>query len=119
MEEKLGRAARCQSQMDRFRGVVNLCGVKDLGYSGTYFTWCNMQSGDNRVYLRLDRAFATSDWIDRFREVKGNHLIDSTSAHYALFIADPRAPKQPRVRHFHFEAMWTKNEACTNIIETA
>ena len=119
MEEKLGRATRCQSQMDRFRGMVNLCGVKDLGYSGTYFTWCNMQSGDNRVYLRLDRAFATSDWIDKFGEVRVNHLVDSTSDHCALFIADPRAPKQPRVRHFHFEAMWTKNEACTNIIETA
>ena len=119
MEEKSGGAARCQSQMDRFRGVVNLCGFKDLGYSRTDFTWCNMQSGDNRVYLRLDRAFETSDWIDMFGEVRVNHLVDSTSNHRALYIAGPKAPKQPRARRFHFKAMWTKNEACTDIIEAA
>ena len=39
MEEKLGGAARCQSQMDRFWGVVNLCGFKDQGYTRTDFTW--------------------------------------------------------------------------------
>ena len=39
MEEKSSGATRCQSQMDRFRGVVNLCGFKDFGYSGTDFTW--------------------------------------------------------------------------------
>ena len=50
MEEKSGGAARCQSQMDRFWGEVNLCGFKDQGYTRTDFTWCNMQSGDSRVY---------------------------------------------------------------------
>ena len=45
--------------------------------------------------------------------------MDSTSDHCALYIADPRAPKQPHARRFHFEAMWTKHEACTDIIEVA
>ena len=39
MEEKSGGAARCQSQMDRFWGVVNLYGFKDQGYTRTDFTW--------------------------------------------------------------------------------
>ena len=50
-----------QRQIDGFREVVNACGFKDLGYSGPDFTWCNMQEGENCVYLRLDRALATND----------------------------------------------------------
>lgn len=105
--------------MDKFRDVVNLYGFKDLGYSGTDYTLCNMQSGDSIVYLRLNRAFATSDWVDKFGEVRVNHLVDSTSNHCALYIAEPRAPKQPRARRFHFEAMWAKCESCKDVIEAA
>ena len=67
--------------------------------------------------MRLDRAFATSNWIEKFGEVRVNHLVDSTSDHCALYVVDPKTPKQPRTRRFHFEAMWTKNDECRNIIE--
>ena len=56
--EKLGRAIRSQQQMDDFRKVVDYCVFKELGYCGSNFTWSNMQGGDNRIYLRLDRTFA-------------------------------------------------------------
>lgn len=105
--------------MDRFRDVVNFCGFKDLCYSGSDFTWCNMQTGDSWVYLRLDRALATSEWIDKFGEVRVNHLVESTSDHCALLVADHRVPKQPHARRFHFEAIWAKCEECKDIIEVA
>ena len=50
----MGGAPRSQREMDGFREVVNVCGFKDLGYHGPDFTWCNMQEGDNQLYLRLD-----------------------------------------------------------------
>ena len=105
--------------MAKFRNVVNYCGFKDLGYVGPDFTWCNMQKGVGRMYLRLDRVFATSDWVDKFDEVRVQHLVDSTSDHYALFLSDPNTPKLPRARRFHFESMWTKKEECKEIIEAA
>ena len=49
-----------------------------------------MQEGDNRMYLRLDRALATPDWIDYFKEVKVHHLVVSTSNHCALLITDAK-----------------------------
>ena len=61
--------------------------------------------------------FATNNWVDKFGEVRVNHLVDSTSDHCALFISDPKALKQPRAGHFHFEDMWTKREECKEIIE--
>lgn len=71
------------------------------------------------MYLRLDKALATNDWVDRFGEVRVHHLVDSTSDHCALFLSDPKVPKLPRTRRFHFESMWTKREECKDIIEAA
>lgn len=64
MEEKMEGARRSQRQMGDFRDAINQCGFKDLGYIGPDFTWYNMREGEERVYLRLDRALATSEWID-------------------------------------------------------
>ena len=47
-----------------------------------------MQERDDRVYLRLDRALATTDWIDHYREIRVYHLVDSTSDDYALLVTD-------------------------------
>lgn len=90
MDEKLGGAICTQHQMDGFRAIVNYCGFHDLGYCGPDFTWSNMQGGENRICLRLDRALATSEWSARFGELNVYHLVDSTSDHYALLITDPR-----------------------------
>ena len=89
MEEKWGGANRTQIQMEGFRNVINSCGFKDLGNSGPDYTWCNMQEGAGRIYLRLDRALAMCDKIEKFGEVKVHHLVDSTSYHYAIFISNP------------------------------
>ena len=91
--------------MEKFRNVVKFCGFKDLGYVGPDFTWCNMKEGDDRMYLRLDRAFATNEWIDKFDEAKVHHIVDSTSDHCALFLSDPKVPKLSRSHRFHFETL--------------
>ena len=74
--------------MEDFRNAIHQCGFRDLGYRGPDYTWCNMQEGDDRIYLRLDRALATVDWIDHYRETRVYHLVDSTSYHCALLITD-------------------------------
>lgn len=103
--------------MKGFRSAVNTCGFKDLGFTGPRFTRCNMQEREDRVYLRLDRALATQNWIDNYREVRVHHIVDSTSDHFTLLISDSFAPQPPRKRQFHFEAMWTKKKKCRDIIE--
>ena len=84
----MGGAPRPQRQMDGFREVVNTCDFKDLGYCVLDFTWCNMQERNNRIYLRLDRALATNDWISYFNGTRVLHLVDSTSDHCALLIVN-------------------------------
>ena len=60
VEEKLGRVQRSQNQMDVFREVIHQCRFMDLGYCGPEFTWCNMQEGESKMYLRLDRTLASN-----------------------------------------------------------
>lgn len=78
--------------MEGFRQAVNWRGFQDLGFCGPRFTWCNMQRGENRIYLRLDRAFATTEWINRFGNFRVHHLVESTSDHCVLMIADTAPP---------------------------
>ena len=88
VEEKLCVVKRSQRQMDEFREAIHQCRFKDLGYCGPDFTWCNMQEGESRMYIRLDRALATPEWIDHYKDIKVHHLVESTFDHYALLITD-------------------------------
>lgn len=58
--EKMGGDRCPQKQIDDFTAALNYCGFRDLGYTGPDCTWCNMQEGEDRVYLKLDRALATT-----------------------------------------------------------
>ena len=119
MTEKAGGVQRSQSQMDGFRRIVTQCGFKDLGYYGPDYTWCNMKEGSNRISLRLDRAFANSEWLELFQEPIVHHLADSTSDHCHLTITDSPPQTHKGNHHFHFEAMWIKREDCHDVIEAA
>ena len=119
MTEKAGDVSRSQCQMDKFRQVVNLCGFKDLGYCGPDFTLCNMKEGSDRILLRLDRAFATSEWLDHFKDQIVHYLIKLTSDHCILITTDSPHSGYKRNRRFHFEAMWTKMDDCKAVIDAA
>jgi len=57
-----------------------------------------MQEGENRIFLKLDRVFATLEWTTKLRDIKVHHLVDSTSDHCALLITDPLAIRQPKTK---------------------
>ena len=104
--------------MDDFREAIHQCRFMDLGYCGPEFTWYNMQEGESRMYLRLDRALATPDWVDHYKDIKVHYIVDSTSDHRVLLISDNTVAHKHPIRHqFQFEAMWAKREECKNIIQ--
>nr|XP_023875744.1 uncharacterized protein LOC111988195 [Quercus suber] len=78
-----------------------------------------MREGNERIYLRLDRAFANSDWLNVFPNCRVHHVVDSTSDHCILRITDSSTPAPSRKRRFHFEALWAKREDCYGIVEAA
>ncbi|KAL5762916.1 hypothetical protein ACOSP7_019180 [Xanthoceras sorbifolium] len=50
--------------------IVELCDFVDLDFSGPLFTWNNKRGGARNVQERLDRFFATSQWVNLFSGIK-------------------------------------------------
>ena len=103
--------------MEAFQNIVNKCEFKDMGYSRVDFTWCNQQEGDNSVYLRLDRALATQDWLEHFPNVRVQHLEDTTLNHFPFLLANSNTFQRRGKRSFFFEAIYAKRADCKELIE--
>jgi hypothetical protein len=59
--DKIGGAQRREGQMVLFRNVLEDCGLSDLGFLGSKFTWSNGHHDDTFMKERLDRAVANQD----------------------------------------------------------
>lgn len=55
LEEKEGGAIRGEREMDAFRSCLDDCGLRDLGYRGSAFTWSRGSHPNNMIRERLDR----------------------------------------------------------------
>ena len=115
----MGGAPRPQHQMEAFRDIVSKCEFIDLGCSCFNFTWCNQQEGNNRVYLRLDRALATQDWLEHFPRVRVQHLEDTTSDHFPILLTDSNSTHGHGKHRFFFKAIRVKRSDCKELIEEA
>ena len=71
--------------MQKFRDVLDECGLWDLGLVGKKFTWFkNYPSGG--IWERLDRAVSTVEWLDRFPTSKVQSLVYGQSDHSPILI---------------------------------
>lgn len=75
--------------------------------------------GEDRVYLRLDRALATTEWLNYFHNIKVHHLVDTTSDHFSLLLTETSVTSQRRRHRFHFKVVWTRRADCKEVIEEA
>lgn len=72
--------------MQDFRDCLDFYGLKDLGYSGLPFTWCNKRYNESLVWVRLNRAMAKTDWILKFPTIRLHHLSRSSFNHKPLWL---------------------------------
>ena len=77
-----------------------------------------MKEGNQRISLHLDMAFATSEWLEFFKNPKVHHLAKSTFDHCILAISDSSPQVHRGKRRFHFEATWAKRDDCREIIDS-
>ena len=107
--------------MQSFSDCLDFCGLKDLGFSGLPFTWCNRRFDGNVVWVQLDRAVASLEWVLKFPAVRLYHLSGLSSDHKPIWLCldDIRKrffrPNKP----FGFEAMWIKDDRCEGAIHEA
>nr|POE93748.1 hypothetical protein CFP56_30518 [Quercus suber] len=117
--EKSGGLERDGKQMANFRDCLDRCGLLDLGFAGQRFTWCNGRQGNQRTKLRLDRMVANDDWMRLYPEASVQHFSMSNSDHCLLvLVLKCKQVRKPMKKRFMFEAMWTREEGCREIIES-
>ncbi|XP_075663156.1 uncharacterized protein LOC142632674 [Castanea sativa] len=117
-EEKLGWHDQPERQMQLFRDALDDCRLKDLGFNGYPFTWCNRKPGAHNVWIHLDRGVATVEWILRFPTSRIHHLDAFHSDHKPIFLCTNSELKRfyRRGRPFRFEVMWVKDDSCKKVI---
>ncbi|KAK6161333.1 hypothetical protein DH2020_004714 [Rehmannia glutinosa] len=115
-----GRGPRAEWQIHHFREALSHCGLSNMGYKGSRFTWQHLS-----VYLftqqaRLDRCVGNESLTSLFPWHSIEHIPTISSDHQALFIKlhtkSPSSFRQQRKNPFRFEACWIKKN-CEKIIE--
>lgn len=83
-----------EKQMQDFRNCLDFCGLKDLGYLGLPFTWCNRRYNTGLVWVHLDRAMATAEWMLKFPTTRLHHLPGLSFVHKPIWLTSDDPHKQ-------------------------
>ncbi|KAL9668594.1 hypothetical protein QQ045_006131 [Rhodiola kirilowii] len=78
--EVKGGRIRGEWQMRAFRETLLDCGLSDLEYKGTPFTFSNRRSGAGEMKARLDRMLANNAWRRLFPDAQVSHISATSSA---------------------------------------
>ena len=77
--------------MQQFRDSLDFCGLKDLGFSGLPYTWSNRRFDGQMMWVRLDRAVASADWMLKFPSVRVHHVPGYSSDHKPIWLVSDDA----------------------------
>ena len=120
VKDKKGGVPRAHNLMQSFRDVLDQCSFVDLGFTRPDYTWYGRRWGE-LIWERLDSGVANYEWLARFPTDKVKHLNCFTSYHQPILLSLAANGEQQRWRRkpFQFEAMWTLNPACREVISKA
>ena len=105
-DEHVGIGNRSQAQIQGFRDVVDVCGLVDLGYKGTRWTFEKRVAGGSFTRVRLDRALGLVEWCSQFPSATVEHLTAATLDHLPILIQLAQPPRGRRKdKQFRYEVM--------------
>ena len=121
MDEKSGGPARLEIRCEVVGSVWIFCALKDLGYSRLPYTWNNCHFDSPVVWMRLDHALASSNWLQKFPMARLHHLSGFSSDHKPIWLCtdDVNSHFYRPQRPFKFEAMWVRDERCEEVVHSA
>lgn len=90
------------------RSCMNQCGLTEIPATGRFYTWTNKQEGEKRVFSKIDRFLANSDWVNMFQSAGVQFLPEEDFDHTPMMI---RAyPLSSKKKPFRFCNHWCLNE---------
>ena len=113
LSEKEGGSIHPRKQVEDFLSTINYCGLCDLGFIGSKFTWLYQTASGVQIRERLDKALATLEWMSLFPIAKLHHLSSLVSDHSPLSLhLSQRGKKRRHRKFFRFESMRLKDLRC-------
>ena len=106
--------------MQGFRDALDCRGLKDLGFNGFPFTWCNRRPRDQNVWIHLNCGIATVYWILRFSTTRIHHLDVFHLDHKAILLISDLEQQRfyNKGKPFRFKAMWLKDNSCEDVVSS-
>ena len=117
-EEKLSFSQGTIVGVDLFQQVISELQLCDLVATGQRFTWMNNRKEDEFVMERLDRAFASVEWVNTYPHyaLKNHPIIRSN---HGPILLDFKYQHPFSKRPFRFECLWITHFACKDMIQQA
>ncbi|KAK4274538.1 hypothetical protein QN277_017742 [Acacia crassicarpa] len=118
--ERIGGFGFNPARSKLFNDRMRRCKLTDLGAVGPQFTWRGPRvQGNRRLYERLDRAIANTDFLSAFSDFYIQVLPRTRfSDHNPLclkYVTDGESSNLERP--FRFEAMWIKHENYNDFLQ--
>ncbi|GLU12746.1 hypothetical protein SLE2022_294050 [Rubroshorea leprosula] len=89
--------------------------VFDLQISGAFFTWCNKQGENDKLWCKLDKVMANSTWVSAFPNTSVVFLNLQSSDHSpSLVTMDLLMNDEPKP--FRFCNAWSKDERFLGLV---
>ncbi|KAK4737426.1 hypothetical protein R3W88_001123 [Solanum pinnatisectum] len=89
-----------------FIGIIEACGLMDLGFNGPRFTWSNQRGINFRIWKRLDRAMVNDKWLQNMSQTTITHLPSVGSDHCPLLM-EMNTRVDTHIKYFRFVNCWT------------
>jgi endonuclease/exonuclease/phosphatase family metal-dependent hydrolase len=84
--EHFSARQRPEPQMAAFRDCLQICELKDIGFSVLPYTYDNKRGGNHNVRVRLDRVVADDEWRDIY-SASSVHLVSPCSDHAPILLS--------------------------------
>lgn len=107
------------SNADAFAQGVDRCGLMDMDFFGSKFTWQGRCRGNRLVSRRLDRGLCDHSWRMRFPEATVEHLVKRHSDHVPLLLRCSNTGRSRQERPFRFQAAWCTHDAYRPLVQKA
>lgn len=117
--EKLGGRPHPRYLLEGFGKTIMECGLVDMGFIGSAYTWEKSRGTTSWIQERLDMGFANHGWRMLFPNAELKVLEVSTSDHLPLFLNLNTQVYIPKTKRFRFENIWVKEDDCFNLVRNS
>ncbi|CAA0815770.1 Unknown protein, partial [Striga hermonthica] len=115
--KKRGRPRKDRS-FDGFNKFISNMEMEEIGMEGHQFTWGNNRDTEGYVEEKLDRAFASFEWLSSHPNAKVLNVIRTASDH-SLLILNAGSQESRCKRRFAFDRRWISKEGFAEVVQKA